>query len=101
LPYLNIFPTVELSDEEREELSDAEAGFFIGSDAVSGNAISANAVSGNSVSENSISENEIYTPNVIQYDPGTGFPLDPNTGEILDPKTLLPIDENVKSDLEY
>ena len=44
---------------------------------------------------------EIYTPNVIQYDPGTGYPLDPNTGEILDPVTLQPIDENVRSDLEY
>ena len=106
LPYLNIFPTVELTDEEREELSDAEAGFFIGSDAVSGNAVSENTVSQNAVSANSVSGNEAgegtsYTPNVIQYDPGTGFPLDPNTGEILDPKTLLPIDENVKSDLEY
>ena len=116
LPYMNIFPTVALTDEEREELSDAEASFFIGSDAVSGNAVSENAVSGNSVSGNSVSGNgaagdgnnggmvpadEIYTPNVIQYDPGTGFPLDPNTGEVLDPETLMPIDENVRSDLEY
>ena len=111
LPYLNIFPTEELTEKEREELTDAEAKFFIGSDAVSSNQVSANSISGNAVSGNEAPENtvsmgmvpvdEIYTPNVIQYDPGTGFPIDPNTGEILDPETLQPIDENVKSDLEY
>ena len=116
LPYLNIFPTEELTEKEREELTDAEAKFFIGSDAVSSDQVSANSVSGNAVSGNAVSGNEapentvsmgmvpvdeIYTPNVIQYDPGTGFPIDPNTGEILDPETLQPIDENVKSDLEY
>ncbi len=111
LPYLNIFPTLELTEKEREELTDAEASFFIGSDAVSGNEVPEESVSGNSVSgdavpggeENGAMEpvDETYTPNVIQYDPGTGFPLDPNTGEILDPVTLQPIDENVKSDLEY
>ncbi len=103
LPYLNIFPTLELSEKEREELTDAEASFFIGSNAVSENEAPEGAVSGNSVSQDSamVPVGEIYTPNVIQYDPGTGFPLDPNTGEILDPETLQPIDENVKSDLEY
>ncbi len=111
LPYLNIFPTLELTEKEREELTDAEASFFIGSDAVSGNEVPEESVSGNSVSGDAVpggEENgamqpvdETYTPNVIQYDPGTGFPLDPNTGEILDPVTLQPIDENVKSDLEY
>lgn len=111
LPYLNIFPTLELTEKEREELTDAEASFFIGSDAVSGNEVPEGSVSGNSVSGDAVpggEENgamqpvdETYTPNVIQYDPGTGFPLDPNTGEILDPVTLQPIDENVKSDLEY
>ncbi|MBQ7583886.1 MAG: hypothetical protein IJT24_04680 [Lachnospiraceae bacterium] len=103
LPYLNIFPTLELTEKEREELTDAEASFFIGSDAVSQNEVPG-GVSENSVSQDSaamVPVGEIYTPNVIQYDPGTGFPLDPNTGEILDPETLQPIDENVKSDLEY
>lgn len=114
LPYLNIFPTLEITEKEREELDDAEASFYIGKDAVSGNELSGGTVSADSVSDNTILENgipavsgnmvpvdEIYTPNVIQYDPGTGFPLDPNTGEVLDPNTLQPIDENVRSDLEY
>ena len=111
LPYLNIFPTLELTEKEKEELTDAEASFFIGSNAVSENEVPGDSISGNSVSQNASGENgedaamqpvdETYTPNVIQYDPGTGFPLDPNTGEILDPVTLQPIDENVKSDLEY
>ena len=111
LPYLNIFPTLPLTEQEREDLTDAEASFFIGSDAVSQNEAPEDAVSGNSVSQDSVPENggtdamqpvdETYTPNVIQYDPGTGYPLDPNTGEILDPVTLQPVDENVKSDLEY
>ena len=108
LPYLNIFPTIELTEKERAELSDAEATFFIGSDAVSQNEVPDDG----SVSQNEappvegdtdamVPAGEEYTPNVIQYDPGTGYPLDPNTGEILDPDTLQPIDENVKSDLEY
>lgn len=103
LPYLNIFPTMELTEKEREELTDAEASFFMGSDAVSMNEVPEESVSDNSISENEamVPVDESYTPNVIQYDPGTGFPLDPNTGEILDPETLQPIDENVKSDLEY
>lgn len=112
LPYLNIFPTQQLTEKEKEELTDAQATFYIGSNAVSQNAAMVN-VSEDSVPENGTSKDEgadqgadgtgdaEYTPNVIQYDPGTGYPLDPNTGEILDPVTLQPIDENVRSDLEY
>ena len=107
LPYLNIFPTLELTEKERAELTDAQASFFIGSDAVSQNS-AMTVVSENSVSENGAETSEAadgadaqYTPNVIQYDPGTGYPIDPNTGELLDPVTLQPVDQNVKSDLEY
>jgi stage V sporulation protein D (sporulation-specific penicillin-binding protein) len=105
LPYLNIFPTLEITEEEREELSDAEAGFSAGSDAVSDTeSPDENEETGAQDAMVPVDEepqDEAYTPNVIQYDPGTGFPLDPNTGEVLDPVTLQPIDENVKSDLEY
>lgn len=112
LPYLNIFPTLQLTEKEKEELTDAQASFYIGSNAVSQNAamvsvsedsVSDNATSQDTGAEQSTDENggAEYTPNVIQYDPGTGYPLDPNTGEILDPVTLQPIDENVRSDLEY
>ena len=116
LPYLNIFPTEPITEKEREELTDAEASFFIGSNAVSDNSVSENSAEeeggeasgqtgeeGEATGEDNamVPVDEMYTPNVIQYDPGTGFPLDPNTGEVLDPDTLQPIDENVKSDLEY
>ncbi|MBQ4483049.1 MAG: penicillin-binding protein 2 [Lachnospiraceae bacterium] len=116
LPYLNIFPTEPITEKEREELTDAEASFFIGSNAVSDNSVSENSAEeeggeasgqtgeeGEAAGEDNamVPVDEMYTPNVIQYDPGTGFPLDPNTGEVLDPDTLQPIDENVKSDLEY
>jgi stage V sporulation protein D (sporulation-specific penicillin-binding protein) len=104
LPYLNIFPTMELTEKERAELTDAQASFFIGSDAVSQNSamvvVSDNSVSDN-VAEGGSDAGAEYTPNVIQYDPGTGYPIDPNTGELLDPNTLQPVDQNVKSDLEY
>ncbi|MCR5748441.1 MAG: cell division protein FtsI [Lachnospiraceae bacterium] len=114
LPYLNIFPTVPLTEKERSELTDAQASFFIGSDAVSQNA-AMTTMSGNEVSSNEAGKAEgaegtdneekskgaSYKPIVIQYDPGTGYPIDPNTGEVLNPDTLQPIDENVKSDLEY
>ncbi len=104
LPYLNIFPTMELTEKERAELTDAQASFFIGSDAVSQNSamvvVSDNSVSDNATEGGSDAGAE-YTPNVIQYDPGTGYPIDPNTGELLDPNTLQPVDQNVKSDLEY
>ncbi len=111
LPYLNIFPTLDLTEKEREELTDAEAQFFMGSeDAVSQNEVPDDSAEGGENGNEAASDaqpdammpvDESYTPNVIQYDPGTGYPLDPNTGEILDPDTLQPIDENVKSDLEY
>ena len=68
---------------------------------VSGNSVSGNGAAGDGNNGGMVPADEIYTPNVIQYDPGTGFPLDPNTGEVLDPETLMPIDENVRSDLEY
>ncbi len=110
LPYLNIFPTVPLTEDEEAELTDAQASFFEGRNTVSDNTVSENSVSENAMVEvdaegnpieqdkEAVSENET---NVIQYDPGTGYPIDPNTGEILNPDTLLPINEDYVSDLEY
>jgi len=116
LRYLNIFPTLELTEEEQEQLKNSELDFSEG--AVSENAVSGNSVSGNEAQEGegqtgedtgTVSANNAMVPvegeesgeRVIQYDPETGFPIDPNTGEVLDPVTLLPIDENVPSDLEF
>lgn len=104
LRYLNIFPTLEITEEEQAELDILLSDF------------SAGAVSGNSVSDNSVSENEAAdgedegedameqvteSENRIQYDPETGYPLDPNTGEVLDPVTGQPIDKTLPSDLEF
>ncbi len=107
LPYMNIFMTESLSEEEREELAEKERQFSIGSHMVSGNSVSGNSLSMNGVSENSVSGNEVndekedgesveetVSKNEIQYDPETGFPIDPNTGEVLDPETGYPIDGN-------
>lgn len=113
LPYMNIFMTEPLTEEEQEELAERELQFSAGSQSVSrngvsGNSVSENGVSGNSISGNGISANEVsedpdreeevpedeVSGNEIQYDPETGYPLDPNTGQVLDPDTLLPIDGN-------
>ncbi|MBO4374532.1 MAG: cell division protein FtsI [Lachnospiraceae bacterium] len=105
LRYMNIFPTLEITEEEQAELDIMLEDF------------SAGAVSDNSVSENSVSENEAgaegegrqqdamepveMSENRIQYDPETGYPLDPHTGEVLDPVTGQPIDKTLPSDLDF
>ncbi|MCR5650421.1 MAG: cell division protein FtsI [Lachnospiraceae bacterium] len=105
LRYMNIFPTLEISEEEQAELDKMLEDFSAG-------AVSQNAVSGNSVSENEAPEGEgddaepamepvEPSENRIQYDPETGYPLDPNTGEVLDPVTGQPIDKTLPSDLEF
>ncbi len=114
LPYLNIFPTLELTDAEKEELSEAQISFSVGSSGtqtISENTAEENP--GETAEENGDTSGDAMVPvqyddamqpitkNVIQYDPETGYPLDPNTGEVLDPNTLLPIDDTVPSDLEY
>lgn len=107
LPYLNIFPTEQLTDAEKAELQSAEGDFATGSDAVSGNGVSGNSVSADTVSgdamqpvKNAASENAV-SENKIKYDTKTGYPIDPNTGEVLDPVTLEPVDPNAGSDLDY
>ena len=68
LPYMNVFRTEELSEEEIEQLK----------------ALHILPVSGNSVPED---EN-----NGVQYetDESTGYVIDPATGELLDPQTYAP-----------
>ena len=106
LPYMNIFMTEPLTEEEQAELAEKELQFSAGSRGVSGNSVSENTVSENSVSENSVSANDApseavsgneageegVSSNEIRYDPETGYPIDPNTGQVLDPETLQPID---------
>lgn len=105
LPYMNIFMTEELTEEEKAQLAEKQLDFSSGSQgSISDNTLSGNAVSGNSVSNNSSNEakegqdgletttsENVVADRTINYDPETGYPIDPNTGEVLDPETLLPI----------
>jgi stage V sporulation protein D (sporulation-specific penicillin-binding protein) len=105
LPYMNIFMTEELTEEEKAELAEKQLDFSLGSQgSISDNTLSGNAVSGNSVSKNSSNEakegqdgletttsENVVADRKITYDPETGYPIDPNTGQVLDPETLLPI----------
>lgn len=102
LPYLNIFPTEEISEDEMAELQEKQGEFFIGSDGVSENSVSADGIESMSESEDAIvinppetvsydSAGNVISENKISYDPETGYPLDPATGEVLDPRTLEPI----------
>ncbi|XME02665.1 peptidoglycan D,D-transpeptidase FtsI family protein [Lachnospiraceae bacterium C1.1] len=112
LPYLNIFPTEPLTEEELASLSESQEGFFVGSDGVSENSVSGDSVSGDSADgsgetaddgtividpEKTVSYDSAgraISQNEIKYDEETGYPLDPATGEVLDPVTLQPINGN-------
>ncbi len=112
LPYLNIFRTEELTEEEQEELLQQESTF--------GSGLSANEAGEDGNSEEAAGEGaetqededaiviedeapkldsagNVIENSEIQYDPDTGYPLDPATGELLDPETLQPV--NPSSDL--
>lgn len=110
LPYMHVFMTEELSEEEKAALSEAQLTFAQSSDeSLSENAI----VSGNAVEEGQTSENtggaddsvitfeeeEQKEEKEVVLDPETGYPIDPVTGAILDPETGQPMDANI-SDLE-
>ena len=93
LPYMHIFMTEELSEEEAQELE--ERGNRLSS--LSANQI--DSVSDNSVSENGVSDQpegsspeSETTPEVhVVIDPSTGYAIDPLNGEFLDPETGEPI----------
>ncbi len=103
LPYMNIFMTEPLSEEEIADLEQRKLTFSYGSKgSVSGGSVSGDGVSQNGVSDNAVSDNQVpeqksvsddsVSENEIQYDPATGFPIDPNTGQVIDPKTMLPLE---------
>lgn len=77
LPYMNVFRTEDLSEEERAELEELHI----------------IPVSGNSVPED---ENNGVT---YETDDATGYVVDPTTGELLDPDTYAPA-EGDYSDLD-
>lgn len=99
LPYMNIFMTEPLSDDEIAELKEKQLDFSLGSqESLSSNNVSENGISQNSadetVSQNTTVSDNTVSKNKIKYDSETGYPIDPNTGQILNPETLLPIDGN-------
>ncbi len=92
LPYMHIFMTEELSEEEARELE--ERGNHLST--LSANAAGDGTVSANGVSENSVSDNTADGGNdplgiTIVLDPATGYAIDPINGEFLDPETGVPI----------
>ena len=91
LPYMQIFRTEEISEEDEQKLKDL--GIISG-----GNAEEAE---GDAEGEDDESEADSVTDDqpTINYDSETGYPVDPNTGELLDPDTYMPID-NTASDLD-
>ncbi len=116
LPYMHVFMTEELSEEERAELSEAALTFARSSD---------KTVSENEIDEESTGEEGIGNEgtqgaddSVITFeeqeiteqepeegkrefatDPETGYLIDPTDGALLDPDTGRPVDPSV-SDLE-
>ncbi len=114
LPYMHVFMTEELSEEEREELSAAALTFAESNNkSLSENGIvSENSVSGDETDkgrENLDSavdsvitfedEEEKEPERTFEVDPETGYYIEPGTGILLDPETGRPIDDSV-SDLE-
>ncbi|HPF29612.1 MAG TPA: penicillin-binding transpeptidase domain-containing protein, partial [Lachnospiraceae bacterium] len=96
LPYLHVFMTEELSEEEEQELLEhGQHVPIVSQNGVSDNAVSGNDVSGNSTSEDCVSQNTTDENGVrtdIVIDPETGYAIDPINGEFLDPVTGIPID---------
>lgn len=104
LPYMGIFMTEELSEEEIKELEEKKITFSYGSNTISGNSLSGNGVGGNSVSGNNVSGNEVGEEGLVsgnsvssnlpepRYDEETGYLIEPETGALLDPETGEPVE---------
>lgn len=100
LPYLNIFPTEELTEKEQEELSASKSEFAENSRSL-GETASENGIDeegtdtqvpdDDTIVINPEEDEEAEEDNGVRYDPETGYPLDPATGELLDPETFIPI----------
>ncbi|MBR4169883.1 MAG: cell division protein FtsI [Lachnospiraceae bacterium] len=101
LPYLNVFQTEELSEEEAAELAEKQLLFSNGSTLEEKETVEEetgeDAENENSEDQNAEQEEEVFERK-IQYDPETGYAIDPTTGDLLDPETGRPIDSTV-SDL--
>lgn len=91
LPYMHIFMTEELSEEEEQELE--ERGNYLST--LSSNEAGDGTVSDNGAPEDSISDNQAggneHRGITVTIDPSTGYAIDPINGEYLDPETGEPI----------
>ncbi len=115
LPYMNVFQTEELSEDEAAELAEKQLDF---STSARGDSVSDNAVlkddetsteqpantDGTTESETGEQKTEDTEKSeeeapVIQFDTETGLAIEPNTGILLDPITGQPVDPTI-SDLE-
>ena len=107
LPYLNVFQTEELSEEEAAELAEKQLLFSNGSTAEEEEPVTEETAEGEEATgeagtagneEAAGEEEEGSGERKIQFDPETGYAIDPSTGDLLDPETGRPIDPSV-SDL--
>lgn len=91
LPYMHIFMTEELSEEEERELE--ERGNYLST--LSANAVDDGTISGNDASgditPDDHTDNDAPAGITIKIDPETGYAIDPLNGEYLDPVTGVPI----------
>lgn len=91
LPYMHIFMTEELSEEEERELE--ERGNYLST--LSANAVEDGTISGNDASGDTTpddhTDNDAPAGITIKIDPETGYAIDPLNGEYLDPVTGVPI----------
>lgn len=105
LPYMNIFMTEELSEEEKAELEERKQAMFAKPEAEDGeenaegeadaegkdkNSEGAETTEGEKEGEED--ENPQENLPEIKIDKETGYAIDPLTGEFLDPETGQPID---------
>ncbi len=95
LPYLNVFRTEELSEQEAAELAEKELSFSNGSTLEEPEE---EVIEEEPVEETEEEKEEEKPGTVIRFDPDTGYAIDPNTGEFIDPETGRPVDSNA-SDL--
>ncbi|HCM91982.1 MAG TPA: cell division protein FtsI [Lachnospiraceae bacterium] len=112
LPYMHVFMTEELSEEEKEELSAAALTFAESNNkslsengVVSENEINADENNDGQESQEAAEdfvitfEEEEVPERTFEVDPETGYYIEPGTGILLDPETGRPVDDSV-SDLE-
>ena len=116
LPYMNIFRTEELSEEEKAELAEKQLDFSEGAattqeepaevtiEAESGETQSSESDESNGEgaeeSGNSaitfVDEEETVRPQ-FEKDPETGYLIDPTSGVLLDPNTGAPVDGSISN----